>query len=76
MEEIAENLEIIHRKKQNRLKDGVQGNNLVVFFTELLAAWLSADSDLVVTIEATWDRLGIVKPFQKFPRDILVKFPQ
>lgn len=42
---------------------------------ELFTAWLGANSTLVVNIEATY-WLGAIRATYKFPRDLLVRFPQ
>lgn len=55
-EDIVENLDNSQRKNSincTSLKEGVEGGDLVVFLTELFAAWVGAEPDLAISIAAT-----------------------
>lgn len=41
---------------------------------ELFSGWLGSDSEIVVTISAAY-RVEIYRASQKYPREIIVKFP-
>lgn len=48
---------------------------MTVFLTELFMPWLGADSNLTVDIDSEF-RIGVIRPTQKFPRVMIVKFLQ
>lgn len=71
----TENLDHGQRKnsiKIRGLREGVDGGDLMVFFTELFTAWIEV-CDVAVSIIAAY-RIGLEKKSLRYPRDVVVSF--
>lgn len=57
------------------LKEGVEGGNLIGYLTELFTAWAGSDCEVVITIVSAY-RIGTRREVNKYPREVLIKFPK
>lgn len=77
LEATMENPNNLHCKnnlKIHGLKEKVEGQDHSRYLIELFHSWLGSESEVVLEIAAAY-RVGIYRPTNKYPRDIIVKFP-
>lgn len=56
------------------LKEGAEWENLLGYLIELLSGWTGLECEMVIDISAAC-HLGLYKVSQKYPGDVIVKFP-
>lgn len=59
--------------KTRGLKEGIEGEDLESFSTDLFTSWVGADCEVVIRILSSY-HVGVFKSSAKFPRDVIVKF--
>lgn len=77
LEATVENLNNFQRKNILRirgLKENIEGKNLSGYGVDLFSSWLSSEFEIERSISSA-SRVGIYRPTNKHPRDIIVRFP-
>lgn len=68
----------MHRKsniKVRGLKENIEGVDLVGFLVRLFSGWVGSSSESKIRISTAF-QVGVSKALQRYPRDVIVKFPE
>lgn len=72
--ENLENTQCRNNLKIHSLKENIEGKDLSGYIIDLFSSWVGSNCEVEVSITVAY-RVGVYRPTNKYPRDIIVKFP-